>query len=447
MHDHSCKILIFNILPIAGPIRQQSVQEPTMEMDHIPSSALENQELIFLRNQSYGWPDSTMSSVDSYGLAHVSHRLSDVGNENDFADLNPSTIDSSRTSIDTEACDSVDSEARNGEQDDQSSTGSESDSQRRHSRSSPARLSPIGRESPEGCSVPKSCVDGDNVYRPDLQRTYCKQVDAMPVNQVIDNSEQGSDGETELKKPVRKITDHNDARHVSGTEHQPEKVVDEETQRKTETSPQVSTDNVHNAKTKGNSDKELDEIEKQKLRNREADVHSRLKENGNEKLSELKQEMNLRGSGIENTNDTSFRGSGNEKTKDAGKPIAPSRAKTPRSFDSTGGNRIKPDSKMVNGTGGDTESSNSVELPMDISLGESVELPIDISMGEESGTCCMHVLKPFNAEEPQCNGFDSGIISVGSHSDSVELPIDCLQDENIESDKLPKHCIGNTEAP
>ena len=388
-----------------------------------------------------------MSSVDSYGLAHVSRRLSDVGNENDFEDLNPSTIDSGRTSIDTEACNSVDSEARNGEQDEQSSTGSESESQRSNSRSSPARLSPIGRESPEGCSVPKSCVDGDNVYRPDLQRTYCKQVDAMPVNQVIDNNDQGSDEETELKKPVCKIADRDDAGHVSGTGHQPEKVIDEETQLKTEKSQRVSTDDVHNAKTKGNSDTELDEIDKEKLRNREADVHSRIKENGNEKLSELKQDMNLRGSGIKNTKDTSIRGSDNEKTKDAGKPISPSRAKTPRSFDSTGGNRIKPESKMANGISGDTETSNSVELPMDISLGESVELPIDISIGEESGTCCMNVLKPFNEEEPQCNGFDSGIISVGSHSNSVELPIDCLLDENIESDKLPKHCIGNKEAP
>ena len=388
-----------------------------------------------------------MSSVDSYGLAHVSRRLSDVGNENDFEDLNPSTIDSGRTSIDTEVCNSVDSEARNGEQDIQSSTGSESESQRRHSRSSPARLSPIGRESPEGCSVPKSCVDGDNVYRPDLQRTYCKQVDAMLVNRVIDNSEQGSSEETELKKPVCKIADSDDAGHVSGTGHQPEKVIDEETQQKTEMSQLVSTDDVHNAKTKENSDKELDEIDKEKLRNREADVHSRIKENGNEKISELKQDMNFRGRWIENTKDTSFRGSGNEKTKDGGKPIAPSRAKTPRSFDSTGGNRIKPESKMANGIGGDTVCSKSVEFPMDISLGESVELPIDISIGEESGTCCMHVLKPFSEEEPQCNGFDSGIISVGSHSDSVELPIDCSQDENIESDKLPKHCIGNKEAP
>ena len=343
-----------------------------------------------------------MSSVDSYGLAHVSRRLSDVGNENDFADLNPSTIDSGRTSIDTEACNSVDSEARNGEQDDQSSTGSESESQRSNSRSNPARPSPIGRESPEGCSVPKPCVDSDNVYRPDLQRTYCKQVDAMPVDQVIDNSEQGSSEDTELKKPVCKIADPDDA-NVSGTEHQPEKVIDEETQQKTEMSQLVSTDNVHNAKTKGNSDKELDEIDKEKLRNREADVRSRIKENGNEKLSELKQDMNLRGSGIENAKDTSIRGSGNEKTKDAGKPISPSRAKTPRSFDSTGGNRIKPESKMANGTGCVTESSKSVELPMDISLGESVELPNDISIGEESGTCCMNVLKPFNAEEPLCN--------------------------------------------
>ena len=368
-----------------------------------------------------------MSSVDSYGLAHVSRRLSDVGNENDFADLNPSTIDSSRTSIEDD-----DSEAMNGEQDDQRNvTGSESECQRRHSRSSPARLSPIGRESPEGCSVPKPCVDSENVYRPDLQRTYCKQVDAMPVNQVIDNSEQGSDEETELKKHVRKIADHDEATHVSGTEQIPEKVIDEETQQKTEMSPQVSTDNVHNAKTKGNSDTELDEIDKEKLRNREADVHSRIKENGNEKLSELKQEMNFRGSGIENAKVTNFRGSGNEKTKDAGKPIAPSRAKTPRSFDSTGGNRIKPESKMSNGTCGDTESSNSVELPMDISLGESLELPIDISIGEESGTCCMNVLKPFSEEDPQCNGFDSGIISVSNHSDRVELSIDCLQDENI----------------
>ena len=385
-----------------------------------------------------------MSSVDSYGLAHVSRRLSDVGNENDFEDLNPSTIDSGRTSIDTEACNSVDSEARNGEQDDQRNvTVSESESQRRRSRSSPARLSPIGRESPEGCSVPKPCVDSDNVYRPDLQRTYCKQVNAMPVNQVIDNNEQGS-GETELKKPVCKIADRDDTRHVSGNEHIPEKIIDEETQRKTEMSQQVSTDNVHDAKTKANSDTELDEIDKEKIRNREADVHSRIKENGNEKLSELKQDKNLRGSGIKNAEDTSIRDSDNEKTKDAGEPIAPSRAKTPRSFDSTGGNRIKPESKLANGH---SETSNSVELPMDISLGESVELPNDISIGEESGTCCMNVLKLNNAEEPQCNGFDSGIISVGSHSNSVELPIDCLQDENIESDKLPNHCIGNKEAP
>ena len=44
--------------------------------------------------------------------------------------------------------------------------------------------------------------------------------------------------------------------------------------------------------------------------------------------------------------------------------------------------------------------------------------------------------KPYPASG--LNGFDSGIISVGIHSDSVELSIDCLQDENtteaVESD-------------
>ena len=145
----------------------------------VPSSR--NQEYNFRSNYPPRFESYTDSlASDSYAIMHIERPLSDVGNVDDLEEytLNPSTIDSSRSSSVPEhfsVAESIET--------DMPQTGLE-------------------RERPDGCSVSLIHGSGNYIQRPDMQRTFSKCLEEAPVDGITGNSDNSTSEETDLKSPV-----------------------------------------------------------------------------------------------------------------------------------------------------------------------------------------------------------------------------------------------------